>query len=57
MFKEDAGRAHDVVQHVAVLHQHTEGIVERLILHVLILFSLLAHCPHLTPEGPIHYSL
>lgn len=60
-FKEDAGRAHEV-QHVAVLHQSTQGFFDQLILHILILLSLqlqtaLAHCPHLTPErspsGPL----
>lgn len=62
LFKEDAGRAHDVVQHVAVLHQGTNGILERLSLHVLILLSLwlqtlLGPRPHFTPEGPLHSPL
>lgn len=59
LFKEDAGRAHDVVQHVAVLHQRTEGLLERFILYIQILISLqlLAHCPHLTMETPVYHPL
>lgn len=53
LFKEDAGRANDVVQHVAVLHQSSEGIVAWLILLVLILLSLLAHWPPLTILHPL----
>lgn len=51
LFKEDAGRAHNVVQHVAVLHQRTKGVVEELVLHVLIL-----SCVH-SLRFPIHYPL
>ena len=59
LFKEDAGRADDVVQDVAVLHQSTEGIVARLILLLLLLLllflllSLLAHWPPLTILYPL----
>lgn len=51
LLKEDAGRAHNVVQHVAVLHQRTKGVVEQFLLHVLILCCV--HSPHF----PIHYPL
>lgn len=57
-FEEDAGRAHDVVQHVTVLHQHTDGIVERPIIHILLflclrLQTLLAYCPPLFIHCPL----
>lgn len=56
LFEEDAGRAHDVVQHVAVLDQGAEGVPEQLVLlHVLIAVSprLLAHRPHLPTHSPL----
>lgn len=58
LLKEDAGWAHDVVQHVAVLHQRSEGIVEQLILCVRIFLSLqletlLARCSHLPIHNPL----
>lgn len=57
-FEEDAGRAHDVVQHVTVLHQHTDGIVEWPILHILLFLCLrlqtpLAYCPPLSIHCPL----
>lgn len=49
--KEDAGRAHNVVQYVAVLHQCPKRAVEQVLLHVPILCCV--HSPHF----PIHYPL
>ena len=56
LFEEDAGRAHNVLQHVAVLDQGAEGFPEQLVLlHVLIAVSLwlLAHRPHLPIRSPL----